>query len=216
MRESMLGLEDYASRYSPQRRAARHSARVRKLKILLPVVAILVVLAGIGLIAWRSLSPVGFLISGAGIQDGNITINAPELSGFDDQNQAYRVKAAKAYQSLDDPDQVTLEEIDARIEMKNDQWAQLTAETGVFDTEARKLDLTKGIKARSSEGYQVQLSQAKVDLAEGHLTTDEPVAIEGPNLHLKAQKAEVVDKGRTLRFSGGVSLILNSVTPEAD
>jgi lipopolysaccharide export system protein LptC len=68
--------------------------------------------------------------------------------------------------------------------------------------------LKDNIFLQSSTGYEARLSQARVDMAKGTVTSNEPVAVKLLNGTLDAQGLEITQNGEVVRFEGGVSMIL--------
>jgi hypothetical protein len=87
-------------------RALSHSARVRRLKILLPVLALAISLAFIAVSWVRSMIPDGLSISGAKIENGYVVIERPALSGRNDNGIAYYVNARRALQGIANPNDI--------------------------------------------------------------------------------------------------------------
>ncbi|MCB1507652.1 MAG: LPS export ABC transporter periplasmic protein LptC [Hyphomicrobiaceae bacterium] len=188
--------------------AFRHSRRVRWLKRVLPAVSGLAFL-------WMA---AGTLFSGSGpaidlgeivFSEEGLTMMAPRLSGEDDENRPYEVTAARATQSLDNPDVVSLEEIDARVALGAEGWARVGAARGRFDSQNRQLQLFDDILVRSSTGYEVRLEAADVDMQAGTLLSERPVRIDGPAAQLTADTVEMTGNGEVVTFRGRVRMTLH-------
>jgi lipopolysaccharide export system protein LptC len=92
--------------------------------------------------------------------------------------------------------------------MEDKSGLTMDATSGLFDTKSQVLNLTDRIFLQSSTGYEARLTQARVDMANGTVTSDQPVAVKLLNGTLDAQRLEIVDNGELVRFEGGVSMIL--------
>ena len=202
-------------RYDPVRRggedafgaAQRHSRLVRRLRIVLPAVAV----AGI-LVFWASAhfipSDLASLISNAGIdvKSNSVVMNAPHISGFEGTRRAYEVKAARAIQSLSDPKVLTFEQINARIGLDNAGTATVDAGTGVYNGNNNTLELKNGISVQTTTGYAATISEAAIDLAKGSLRSSQPVEIHAKEGTLRADSMDVAERGKHIVFRGGVSV----------
>ena len=99
--------------------AARHSRRVRKLRVAIPVTIVFILGATI-LVSW--LDPLKVLVrlpidSGKIVISGTkITMEAPKLSGYTRDRRWYEMNAKGAAQDVTKPDVVELAEIRAKIE----------------------------------------------------------------------------------------------------
>ena len=93
-------------------RAARHSRRVRLLKIGLPTVAVLSIVGFFVVLSWDSGGDglPALTLSGINIESRQITMDKPHISGFDGTKRAYEVHAEKATQELGNAKIVTLED----------------------------------------------------------------------------------------------------------
>jgi lipopolysaccharide export system protein LptC len=194
------GEEDFA-------RARKHSRLVRSLRLLLPAIAIIGVIAF--LYAARSaIFGVDFLFSlkGLDLDTRSLTIDHPHVSGFKGTDQAYDVQAKSAVQDLTNPKVVTLHEIDADFGLGEDGTAKVAAKTGVYDGGQDTLHLSDGITVTTSQGYTVRLQDAAVDLRGGTLETDNPVHIAGPSGEARGNHLSVTDRGKRIVLDKGVSV----------
>ena len=89
----------------------------------------------------------------------------------------------------------------------------IEAKTGLFDTKAQMLDLRKDVFLQTSEGYEVRLNQATVDIANGGVSTDDGVDVKLTNGTVRADKLRLTDKGEVVRFEGHVVMKLTMDQP---
>ena len=188
--------------------AKRHSRFVRIFRIVLPVS---VVIASLGIFVASGLygdSQLAFSVGNIAVGDRGLTMNDARLTGVNDDNQFYEINADTAIQSLSDPNILILEGIKARILSNDDDqgWANLEALEGVYDRENERLKLNKDIRVRSSEGYDIRMDTADVDLGNGSVVTRDPVKIDMVNGTLRAQGMRIENSGEMLHFFDGVSL----------
>ncbi|WP_126401279.1 LPS export ABC transporter periplasmic protein LptC [Blastochloris tepida] len=197
------------------RTALRHSRRVRMLRVLVPLVAVVLILLPLAYSAIRSIAitvPLGdfgrLVLSGS-----KLTMEAPRLAGFTKDNQAYEVTAKRAQQDVTQPHLVELEEIRAKVDLADKGRADLTAEHGQFDAKTELLTLSRGIFLKSSEGYEGRLTEAKIDVRAGTIVSNKPVELKFLQGDLRADSMDLRDKGQIVRFEGGV--VLNVMLPQS-
>ncbi|BAR98414.1 hypothetical protein BV133_821 [Blastochloris viridis] len=197
------------------RRALRHSRRVRFLRVAVPMVAIIAILAPLLFSAIRSISltvPLGDF--GRLVLTGNkLTMEAPRLAGFTKENRAYEVTAKRAQQDITHPYVVDLDEIQARIELTEGR-IDMTAEHGQLDAKTELLTLSRGIFIRSSQGYEGHLTEAHVDVKAGTVVSPRPVDLKFLQGDLRADTMKLFNKDQMVRFDGNV--VLNVKLPQSD
>lgn len=194
--------------------ARRHSRRVRLLRKAVP--AMLVLSLG-GLVAANYLNPARWLrvpteFGTLVISGSKITMEAPRLAGFTKDQREYEVTAAAASQDTKNPTIVEMKEISGRIDMEDKSKVTLTAAEGVYDTKADLLTLNREIVIVSTAGYQGRLVEAQVEVKKGRIVSEKPVQLKMPQGTLDANRMEVTETGASIRFEGGVVVVL---TPEA-
>jgi lipopolysaccharide export system protein LptC len=202
--------------------ALRHSRRVRLLRIAVPMVAILAILAPLLFSAIRSLSltiPLGDL--GRLVLSGDkLTMEAPRLAGFTKENRAYKVTAKRAQQDITHPFVVDLEDIQASIELADHGQVEMSAEHGLLDAKTELLTLSRAIFIRSSEGYEGRLLEALINIKAGTVVSRLPVQLKFLQGDLRADSMDLSNKDQVARFQGNVvmnvKLPQSTATPAAD
>jgi lipopolysaccharide export system protein LptC len=202
-----LGLTSASSRDFDRtfRIAARHSSRVRLLRVAVPATVVLAVLAA-GLAAW--FNPLRLKlprVAGTlGISGTRITMQLPRLSGFTRDSRAYQLTAQTADQDLTRPDAVELKGVAARVQMQDQSTVEMSAAAGLYNTKADTILLNTDVRLKSSSGYEARLTDALVDMHSGHVISQQPVEVKLLNGVLNAKGIEVIDSGNLIRFDGGV------------
>lgn len=187
--------------------ARRHSGLVRWLKIVLPALAGTAVLAFV--LAIRIVtSDIGdlFSLAGVSVDTKSLVMEKPHLSGFKGTEHSYEVHAERAVQDLSNPKVVRLEEIAAEFGLSDDVKVSLGAKAGTFDGDHQTLALSDGITVSSTNGYKAKLEAATVDFGKGNLVSDRPVEIRGAEGLIRSRKLSIRDRGKSIVFSGGVSV----------
>lgn len=188
-------------------RARRHSRWVRFAKIAIPLGALL---SG-GAIAFfayvepfRNVEDLSF--GSIGVNGTQVTMEAPKLTGFKNDNRPYEVTASAATQDVRKPNFVELKDLRARI-VTDDKGsaARLEANVGVLDTQKERMNLRQSVRVRTDAGQEVQMRSAAVDFKAGTVVSNEPVTvILGTGGHIDAEGLTVTDNGKVMSFKGRV------------
>ncbi|MBB3952254.1 LPS export ABC transporter periplasmic protein LptC [Aureimonas jatrophae] len=198
-------------------RARRHTRLVRSLRVGLPVVAGLIVLAGLAVTWFARALPVDVAFASTSIVDGRLVMEDPRLSGVDGNDRPYSMIADRAIQALGGSG-IDLETVRASLSVDPETTAELTAAKGRFDTTNNMLRLYDQIAVDTSSGIKIRLDSADVHLNEGRLMGNGPVEISTPSQRLEAGNVSISEGGKTLSFGNRVKLTLLPQTrsnPEA-
>jgi lipopolysaccharide export system protein LptC len=201
--------------------AARHSRMVRILRVAVPTA---VLLAMASLVAISVFNPFRMLLPKLPVDIGNlvvsgtkITMESPHLSGFSNTDRRpYELWAKTAVQDLTDPDHLELNTVRAKVLMEDrTTTVTLDARTGLYDSKGGILDLKKDIFLQSSTGYEAKLSQARIDMNKGLVTSEEHVDVKLLNGTLVADRLRIYNSGELVRFEGNVVMNLVMDQPDA-
>jgi lipopolysaccharide export system protein LptC len=200
--------------------AARHSRLVRILRVAVPAA---VILAMATIVFISVVNPFRVLATKLPLDMGNlvvsgtkITMESPHLSGFSPDQRPYELWAKTATQDVTDPDHVDLATLRAKVLMEDQTTVTMDARTGLFDTKSQLLDLRKDVFLQSSTGYEARLTSALFDIANGTVTSDEPVDVKLLNGTLRSDRLRVKEKGDVVLFEGNVVMNLIMDQPAAD
>lgn len=185
--------------------ARRHTRRVKRLRVLLPLLGLG---AGVFLLLAAvvpSLLPIAG-IKGLQLTAEGLVMNGPHLSGHLGEGRRYHVTADRAIQSLLNPRRLTLEGLTAELDMGEERWVRILGRNAVYDTGEEVLRLREGVELTSSEGHAVSLQTATVFLREGRVVSHDPIAITSPKGEINAGRLDVADDGDVIRLRGGVSI----------
>lgn len=195
---------DHARRF---RTAARHSRRVRLLRVGLPAAAVIgcVVLAlGSWLNPLRMLAKLPISIGDVVVSGTKIKMENPKLSGFTRDSRRYDITADAAAQDLTRPGMIELHDLTALVEMQEKATMKLVAQNGLFDTKKEQLTLDSNIVVTSSSGYEGYLDEAVIDTKNGNVVSEKPVRLKMLNGTVKANRFELTQSGDLIRFENGV------------
>ncbi|MHB0951092.1 MAG: LPS export ABC transporter periplasmic protein LptC [Allorhizobium sp.] len=187
-------------------RAVEHSARVRRLKVLLPVAAVVISLVFIGVSVVRAYLPEDVKIESARIENGKVVMEKPAVSGRNSDGISYSMRAERALQDITNPNVITLETIAAAVPINDKVIAKVVALSGIFDRSTDQLDMTEPFTVTLSSGIEASFQSAHLDIKGGSMQTDEPVSITAKEASIVAQSLKMTDKGRVINFAGGVRM----------
>lgn len=181
--------------------AERHSRRVRVLKLVLPLAALLMVAAFVG---YSMLASTVQRVTGLGnlsFKDGGVVMANPKLEGFTKDDLPYSLRAERATQPLGEAGSIELEGLTASVPIDKDNRASIVASSGIFNREKNILDIDSEITLNATSGLVAKLQSATIDIADSTLTTDKPVDISLNGMHIAADGMQVADGGKTLTFT---------------
>jgi len=84
----------------------------------------------------------------------------------------------------------------------------LTAAKGIYGRTAESLDLEGSVVLYHDSGYEFLTEKAKIDLERSIAEGDVPVRGQGPFGNLQAEGFRLVDKGKTIYFTGKSKLVI--------
>jgi lipopolysaccharide export system protein LptC len=187
-------------------RATRHSGRVRRLKLLLPVLAIVISCAFVAVSWIRTMFPENLSIAGAKIENGRVVMEKPAISGRNEDGISYFMNARRALQAIINPSDIELEDIDAAVPIRGDLVARIKATGAKFDRDTDRLDMTSPFEVLLSSGLRASFKSAHLDVRGGLMFSDDPVSIVAKGARLVANSLKITDKGRVMSFKGNVRL----------
>lgn len=203
IRMPAMANRDY--RLNQQATVRKHTKNVKRMRVLLPVLGGLMALSIIGFTILDGLGislPDGVIFSG----DGLVMTN-PRLAGHSEKGRGYLLEAQEARQPLDDTKMIHLVKVKAFTEMSDDDEANMTAESGIYNSDKEFLTLKNNIVVVTKSGYTIRSEAAEVDLEAGTLDANSEVTIVSEQLDLRSDSARVTDQGKVIKFKGNVRII---------
>lgn len=192
--------------------ATFHSTRVRKLKIFLPLAALIVSLVFIAVSLVRAYLPENIQIEGARIEDGKVVMERPAIAGRNKDGINYSMLAERALQDIKNPNMITLKTIKASMPVNSDVIAHVTAESADFDRQADTLKLTDPFTILMDNGLRAEFRTAFLDVKKGDLSSQDQVAIYRGGMSVVAQSLKMTDKGSVIEFDGQVRMNIDPNT----
>lgn len=200
----------------------RHSRLVRTMRVVLPIASVIAI-TGFFLKAHFSF-PVDIDLSSArlSVTRNAVIMEGPHLTGFDGDSREYSMSAKRAIQPLTSPQQVRLEEIEAKVTETQQGSTTIAAEAGEYDHRQRTMSLLGNVLIDSAEGYRLKMAGADVDFAAQTMLTDRPIVIGYGDSEIAGDRLSVSDGGKRIVIEGRVRTILmppkrtSSQTPAAE
>ena len=186
--------------------ATFHSARVRRLRVLLPVAALIVSLIFIAVSVIRAYLPAEIQIEGAKIENGKVVMERPAISGRNKDGISYSMLAEKALQDIKNPNMITLKAIKASMPVNTNVMAHVNAQSADFDRQADTLKLTEPFVIQMDNGLRAEFRTAFLDVKKGDLSSQDQVAINRGGMSVVARSLKMTDKGSVIVFDGQVQM----------
>jgi lipopolysaccharide export system protein LptC len=212
------GVQDTGSQDMAFVAAMRHSRRVRFLRKAIPLACIGGVL---GPILWGVIAPLArtvpdVKVGAISVSGTKIKMESPKLSGFKKDQKSYELTALEAIQDIKQPTVVELNKLNGRMEQDKNSFARLTADWGRFDQTADKLDLKGSVRLRTDNGYEADLTSARVDMKSGDISSQEPVEIRSKAGSINADRMLIRENGKHSVFEGRVKSVFIQNDPPAE
>jgi lipopolysaccharide export system protein LptC len=193
--------------------AVRHSARVLRLRrLILWAVGVIVgvLLVGLALHALRSL-PIDLTFARVGLSGSRITIETPKLVGYRKDGRPYELRAKVASQDMTTPDIYDLDEMEVRMENKNNSFVILTSAKGIYNSKRDRADLSGGAKIYEDKHFDMRLESATMDFKTSVMTSDRPVTLNFEDGEVFAKSVEFSQNEQRATFIGDVHSVLYGV-----
>lgn len=201
------------SHADPFARAKRHTRLVRRLRWLLPSLSGIAVILLILVSYVRSLLP-AIDIGPVTLQGSTLILQQPKLAGFDKFGKAYVMTAREAKQDMQALKKVELAGIEAQIELSPSGHATMTSERGFFDEENEVARLSGDVHVTSSQGYDMRLQEAIIDLKGGAMNSLKPVEVSQGENKITADELHISQGGTVIVFNGHVRAEFNAPEPQ--
>ncbi len=187
-----------------------YSRFVTMMKVLLPVIALLLIVL---VVVWPylKLDDTRFSIGFTALKVGNVEDPAminPRFQGADSDKQTFSITADIAKNLLNAEKSVELEMPKADISLDDGSWLVVTAKSGIYVRERETLTLNDSVNLFHDSGYEFRTESANIDLTKGTASGSVPVEGQGPFGNLQAEGFRLVDKGKTIFFTGKSKLTI--------
>ncbi len=199
-----------SARSENRRSSVGYSRFVSFMKFILPAAALLLVVL---VVVWPQFDfknqRFGLQFTKLQATEGDVPamVNA-RFVGSDRKEQPYTITADLARNLLFGGKSVELEMPKADITARDGSWIVLTANSGVYDQDSKKLGLEGSVKLFHDAGYEFNTKTAQIDLGLGNAESNSPVRGQGPFGQLEAQGFKLENKGQTIYFTGKSKLVI--------
>lgn len=197
-------------------KSKRHSANVRRMRLILPIIALGVVVM---LITWKSDNTPVTAIPRAEVSPETVSQNElvnPKFESVDSSGQPYSITADKATQNADDMDKLQLQKPVADISLKSGGNVSLKATNGTYQQDSRDLSLDGQVIITHDSGYQIQTEKMNIDVKGQIISSDSPVTGHGASADITASGLNVDGNSKVITFQGPAKLILQKSEPKKD
>jgi len=194
----------------------RHSRRVDRLRFILPAIALMILVL---IMSWPWLNggyhgiimPV--FSRAAGLDTDAMRMHRPRYVGRTEKQEPYEVSANSAILDPKNQDMIRLDQLTAIVEQRTAENVHVRANEGLYYRSRGALDLKGDLELRIGERYTFKTSEASVNFNIGEVVGPMPVAGEGPIGTLVADRFNVSDHGKLLRFKGHVHVVYQPAAP---
>jgi lipopolysaccharide export system protein LptC len=138
------------------------------------------------------------------------------VSGLDTEQQPYEVTAKRGWQDDATPTLVHLEAPEGIFRRPSGTEYTIIAETGLYDTETKKLDLTGNVILEQKDRFKARMDRANVVVEEKRLTSDSQVAVTFGSGTVNANGMQITDDGRRILFLNGVKARFDAPQAKGD
>jgi lipopolysaccharide export system protein LptC len=208
-RDRFGGLVSAGDRAKAFRAAKRHSARVKVLRLLLPIAAVCMA----GLYLWPSTIEFETEAGKASIDDIQVSGDGlrmvnPRIQGVHEKHGVYDIRADHATQQASNPELITLNTITAELTSKDGQKTVLTAPSGLFHSKKEELTFDNGLTIGGNRGYAGKLKTATAFFQSNKLITTDPVDLAYGDSTIQAQSMTLFSSEGRAIFEGNVKVHL--------
>ncbi len=189
-------------------KSKRHTAIVRKMRLILPIVALGVMVI---LITWKNENATVAPVPREQVSPQTISQNElinPKFQSEDSHAQPYTITADKATQNAEDMNTVLLQKPVADMTLKSGGWVSLKADNGSYKQEEGNLNVNGQVEIHHENGYEIHTDKMNIDVKGQIITSDTPVTGHGPSADISATGLNANGATNTIIFTGPAKLIL--------
>ena len=195
--------------------SVRRTTLVKKLRLILPLIAGLIVVV---MFVWSDMESVAPPQRKEDVSPQSVGRNEllnPRFESEDASQQPYTITATKAFQDSKDMNLINLDKPVADISLKDNAWLAVQSEKGEFEQVKQNLMLQGNVKLFHDDGYEMLTDKVEIDMIGEKAVSKTPVSGHGPIGSIKAQGLTADGKTGILSFQGPATLILNQKASES-
>ncbi|NKD55693.1 MULTISPECIES: LPS export ABC transporter periplasmic protein LptC [unclassified Haematospirillum] len=188
-----------------------YSRLVVAMKVLLPALALLLI---VGVLLWPRLvaetSAPSSLIQAVteDVPLENRQMEQPRYRATDADNQPYTLNADRVWETVPGSSEFNLVNPRADMATNDGAWLAMDAPEGLYYENQSILDLSGGVNLYHDAGYELHTPSVTIDVAAGEAIGMEAVEGQGPSMTIASEGIHVVERGRSVLFTGKVRLVL--------
>ena len=198
-----------AGQASKRGRGAWYSKFIRRLRLILPVIALAMIAV---VFTWNSHTAETFAppVDNPAIPKtaGKNELLNPRFENTDAQGQSYTLSAKRAVQDEKDEKIVLLETPRADLKLNSGGWVSIQSIDGAFEQSRQKLLLRGDVRLFRDGGYELATSELHIDMKNNEAISDTPVSAQGPEGTLEAMGLRGNNTDGSLVFTGPIKLVL--------
>jgi lipopolysaccharide export system protein LptC len=182
----------------------RRSRFIRALRVLLPALIGLILLALAGSVGWSSLNGP---TAPSGSANDPIRLVNPRFVGRDARSRAFVLTALTATRDPNEFQKVYLDRPALVLDDEGPDPLRISAKTGVYHEDTGKLEVSGGVRLSGARGA-FDTAQSLFDTKTGELEGSGPVHGQGAVGEINAKSYGVYEQGDRMVFKGGVHTVL--------
>ncbi len=145
-----------------------------------------------------------------------ISATQSTVTGIDREKQPYEVTARRGWQDEATPNLVHLEAPEGRFRRPTGVEYTISAETGLYDADAKKLDLSGNVVLEQKDRFKARMEKANIVVEEKRLVSGSPVAVSFSSGTVNANGMEITDDGARILFLNGVKARFDASQAKGD
>jgi lipopolysaccharide export system protein LptC len=207
-----------APRASAIPQARRHTARVARLRRWIFWIAASITLVLALALAAQGLRhlPVDLRFAHIGVEGSRLIIEQPKLVGYRKDGHPYQLSAKRGVQNMKTPSVSDLDELEVTFGDNVEGVTILTAQKGVYDSDAEHADLSSGVRIVKKNGYDLRLEKALMDFKTSVMTSDNPARLILSDGEVTSKSVRFSESERRATFIGDVHSVMNGAKDDDD
>lgn len=184
------------------RRHLRYTNIMRKIKYVMPVLAVLLLLL---VFLWPNLQEKALTTI---VDDlaSKLEMQNLRFEGIDEKGQPYVIKAEKAIQSAKNIRNVQLMSPEGSLKLDTGDWIYAKAKVGTYNQDEKYVTLQGNVLIYQNEGYEFSTEEINANLAKGLIYGDKKLSAHGPMGWITGTGFRVYDHGAVVEILGPVHL----------
>ncbi|AGA65294.1 hypothetical protein B488_13020 [Liberibacter crescens BT-1] len=185
-----------------------HSKRVKRLRIILPVMSVVFSIGILLLSIENTRFSLSIPLDLTNIDNNKIMMKGPKISGYNNDGSHYTMHAGKAFYDISNPNYVIMKDIEASLPIKNTNRAHLIAASANFDRVQDVLNITVPFTLNLENNIRINFNSATFYIKKTALETKSPLSVFSSYGSIFAQSFNTKDKGHVMIFSGNVKMLI--------